>query len=150
MKDIFNQTTTIELIERINKLNPESQQKWGKMSVDKMLAHCNVTYEMAYENIHKKPNSFKRLLLRLFVKKFVVNGILYKKNIQTAPEFIIKDSKNFDIEKNRLIDYLIKTQQLGGDYFDGKESNSFGKLTKQEWNNLFYKHLDHHLTQFGV
>ena len=80
----------------------------------------------------------------------MVNGIPYKKNIQTAPEFIIKDSKNFDLEKNRLIDYLIKTQQLGGDYFDGKESNSFGKLTKQEWNNLFYKHLDHHLTQFGV
>jgi hypothetical protein len=150
MKDIFNQTTTTELIERINNLNSESTQKWGKMDVAKMLAHCNVTYEMAYENTHKKPNSFKRFLLRFFVKKFVVNEIPYKKNIQTAPEFIIKDSKKFEIEKNRLIDYLIKTEQLGGDYFDGKESYSFGKLTRQEWNNLFYKHLDHHLTQFGV
>jgi hypothetical protein len=150
MKDIFNQTTTTELIERINNLNSESTQKWGKMDVAKMLAHCNVTYEMAYENTHKKPNSIKRFLLRFFVKKFVVNEIPYKKNIQTAPEFIIKDSKKFEMEKNRLIDYIIKTEQLGGDYFDGKVSYSFGKLTRQEWNNLFYKHLDHHLTQFGV
>ena len=34
--------------------------------------------------------------------------------------------------------------------FEGKESNSFGPLTKGEWNNMFYKHLDHHLSQFGV
>jgi hypothetical protein len=150
MKDIFNQTTTTGLIERINNLNSKSPSKWGKMSVDKMLAHCNVTYEMAYENIHKKPNLFIRFLLRIFVKKFVVNEIPYKKNIQTAPEFIIKDSKKFDIEKNRLIEYLIKTEQLGATYFEDKKSHSFGKLTAKEWNNLFYKHLDHHLTQFGV
>jgi hypothetical protein len=150
MKDIFNQTTTTELIERINNLNSKSPSKWGKMSVDKMLAHCNVTYEMAYENIHKKPNLFMRFLLRIFVKKFVVNEIPYKKNIQTAPEFIIKDSKKFDIEKNRLIEYLIKTEQLGATYFEDKESHSFGKLSAKEWSNLFYKHLDHHLTQFGV
>ena len=36
------------------------------------------------------------------------------------------------------------------DYFDGKESHSFGPLNKTEWNNMFYKHADHHLTQFGV
>jgi hypothetical protein len=150
MKDIFNHATTSELIERINKLNESSKPIWGKMNVEKMLAHCNVTYEMAYENIHKKPNSFKRFLMRLLIKKFVVNEIPYRKNIKTAPEFIVKDSKIFEIEKNRLINYLIKTQQLGSDYFDGKDSHSFGKLTSQEWNNLFYKHLDHHLTQFGV
>ena len=63
---------------------------------------------------------------------------------------MIKDVRNFDIEKKRLIDYINKTQQLGDDYFDGRESHSFGILTKQEWNNMFSKHLDHHLTQFGV
>ena len=43
---------------------------------------------------------------------------------------------------------ITKTQQLGENYFEGKESNSFGKLTASEWNNMFYKHLDHHLSQF--
>jgi hypothetical protein len=150
MKDFFNQQTTSELIERINKLNPESQQKWGKMSVDKMLAHCNVTYDMVFENTQKKTNLFIKILLKIFVKNYVVNEIPYKKNIKTAPEYIISDSRNFDIEKNKLIGYLNKCQELGANYFEGKESHSFGKLTSQEWNNLFYKHLDHHLTQFGV
>jgi hypothetical protein len=150
MKDIFNQTITSEFIDRINSLNPTSQPKWGKMSVEKMLAHCNVAYEMAFENMHQKPNAFKKFFIKLLVKNYIVNDIPFKKNVHTAPDFIIKSEKNFDIEKKRLIDYLIKTQQLGAAYFEGKESHSFGPLTKHEWNNMFSKHLDHHLNQFGV
>lgn len=59
-------------------------------------------------------------------------------------------ARNFVEEKARLIDYLIKTQKLGENHFDGMESHSFGNLTKEEWNIMFYKHLDHHLSQFGV
>ena len=40
--------------------------------------------------------------------------------------------------------------QLGEEYFDGKENISFGKLTKNQWNILFSKHLDHHFNQFGI
>jgi hypothetical protein len=58
--------------------------------------------------------------------------------------------KNFEIEKSKLIDNIRKTQQLGAVYFEGLNNFSFGKLTSQEWNNMFYKHLDHHLGQFGV
>ena len=65
-------------------------------------------------------------------------------------QFLIKDSRDFETEKKRLVDYLNKTQQLGETYFDGKESHSFGALTAQEWSTMFSKHLDHHLTQFGV
>jgi hypothetical protein len=150
MKNAFNQNDTAEFISRIEKLTATSKPNWGKMDIEKMLAHCNVTYEMVYDNIHSKPNTFKKLILKLFVKNIVVNEKPYKKNGQTAPEFIIKDSRKFDTEKNRLIEYINKTQQLGENYFDGKESHSFGALTKQEWSNLFNKHLDHHLTQFGV
>ncbi len=150
MKNIFNQVETTEIINRFNKLNSTSQPLWGKMTVGQMLAHCNVTYELVYDEKHPKPSSFKKFMLKLFVKNIVVSEKPYKKNGQTAPEFMIKDSKSFDTEKKRLVDYINKTQQLGGKYFDGKESHSFGALTTQEWNNMFYKHLDHHLKQFGV
>ncbi len=73
-----------------------------------------------------------------------------KPKLKTAPQFIIKDDKDFMSEKRRLIDYIKKTQELGEDYFHNKESDSFGRLSKTEWNNMFYKHLDHHLGQFGV
>ena len=93
---------------------------------------------MALPNIFNKEESNK-----------VIQRI-YELTPNTQPQFIIKDSKNFDFEKQRLIDYINRTQALGEAHFDNKESHSFGALTKTEWNNMLYKHINHHLTQFGV
>ncbi len=151
MKNVFDKEVSNELIERINKLNEQSQPKWGKMSADQMLAHCNVAYEFVFDNKHHpKPKGLKKLILKTFVKKFVTGEKPYKENIRTAPEFLISDKKNFDTEKTRLTTHVAKVQELGEDFFDNKESHSFGKLTKTEWSNMFYKHLDHHLRQFEV
>jgi hypothetical protein len=84
------------------------------------------------------------------VKNGVINEKPYPKNSRTAPAFIIADERKFEEEKARLIGYLQKTCALGSAGFEGKESLSFGKLSAPEWSNLFYKHLDHHLRQFGV
>ncbi|MCE7055042.1 DUF1569 domain-containing protein [Algoriphagus sp. AGSA1] len=150
MKNIFDTKVHEETIQRINKLSPDSIPDWGKMSVDQMLAHCSVAYEMAYTDKHPKPNGFMRFLLRTFVKNGVVSEKPYPKNSRTAPVFIISERKDFEVEKKRLISFVQKTFDYGPNYFDGKESLSFGPMTTQEWNNQFYKHLDHHLTQFGV
>jgi hypothetical protein len=150
MKNIFDPHVTNELISRVNQLKPESPALWGKMTVDQMLAHCCVAYEMAFTNKHPKPNALMRFLLKAFVKNGVVNEMPYKRNIRTAPAFIIAERKDFEEEKDRLIKYLGHTLTLGKDHFEGKESISFGPMTAQEWNNQFYKHLDHHLCQFGV
>jgi hypothetical protein len=150
MKNIFLASTTEELIGRINKLSPSTKPQWGKMSVDQMLAHCSVTYEMAYENKHPKPKGFMKFILKNFVKGLVVGEKPYKRNLRTAPAFLMTTEKDFEAEKTRLVGYLQKTVDLGEKHFDQKESLSFGKLSITEWNNMFYKHLDHHLTQFGV
>ena len=150
MKSVFNPTDVAELIQRINKLTPDSKPLWGKMTVSQMLAHCNVSYEMVYDTRHARPNAIMKLMLKAFVKQTVVGPKPYKHNSPTGPAFIIKDDKDFETEKARLINYLNKTQQLGEAHFDQKESHSFGPLTASEWNIMFYKHLDHHLGQFGV
>ena len=150
LPNIFLKEVSDSLIERIQKLTPATTPQWGKMNVAQMLAHCNVTYEMAFENIHPKPNVLLRFVLKTLVKNNVVNEKGYAPNGNTAPQFIIKDERNFEAEKKRLIDYIDKTQQLGEAHFAGKESHSFGALNKTEWNNMFYKHLNHHLSQFGV
>ncbi|MCR4029206.1 MULTISPECIES: DUF1569 domain-containing protein [Flavobacterium] len=150
MQNVFLKVDSDQFINRIKQLDSNRQPLWGKRSVDQMLAHCNVTYEMVYDNIHTKPNAFMRFILKSFVKNKVVDESSYSKNSRTAPQFIITGDRNFDLEKNRLISYISKTQELGENEFEGKESLSFGKLTSKEWNNMFAKHLDHHFTQFGV
>jgi len=147
---VFSEETSLTIIARINQLSPSSAALWGKMDVAQMLAHCNVTYEMVYEDKHKKPNPLVRFILKLLVKPLVTGEKSYKKNTHTAPAFLIADKKQFEAEKTRLIAYIQRTQQLGAEHFEGLASHSFGNLTSNEWNNLFYKHLDHHFTQFGV
>lgn len=150
MKSVFNPADVAELTDRINKLTAQTQPQWGKMAVAQMLAHCNVSYEMVYTDKHPKPNPFLKFILKTLVKSKVVGPVPYKHGNPTAPAFIIKDERDFELEKARLIDHLNQTLELGEAHFDGKESHSFGKLPVDEWNTMFYKHLDHHLTQFGV
>lgn len=151
LPNIFDKEVSLQLISRIQKLTSGTQPKWGKMSVSQMLAHCNVSYEYVYEPEKYKPVPvIMKFIIKLFVKKSVVSEKPYKHNSQTAPDFKITSDKNFAEEQTRLINFIEKTSSNGVAYFNGKESHSFGKLTAIEWNNMFYKHLDHHLSQFGV
>ncbi|MFX0558174.1 DUF1569 domain-containing protein [Maribacter sp. CXY002] len=149
-KNLFDEQESKETIEPIQNLTPETQNKWGKMNVSQMLAHCNVAYELIYTDKHQKPKGLQKFLIKLFAKNLVVGPKPYKKNLRTSPIFLISDEREFEKEKTRLIDYITKTQQLGGAHFDGKDSHAFGALTEKQWNTLFSKHLDHHLQQFGV
>ena len=149
LPNIFSEPVAGEIVGRINNLSADSTPEWGKMGVSHMLAHCNVSYELVYDDKHPKPNPFMKFILKMLVKDKVVSEIPYKRSSPTAPAFIIKGDRDFEIEKTRLVNYVKKTQALGETEFDGKESHSFGKLSINEWNNMFYKHLDHHLTQFG-
>lgn len=150
MKNIFHPQITQELIDRINELTPETTPRWGIMRVDQMMAHCSVAYEMVYTDKYPRPNMLMRFFLKAFIKNSVVGEKPYPRNGRTAPAFVIEERRDFETEKALLIGYLAKTRDLGISYFEGKESLSFGALTAEEWNTLFYKHLDHHLTQFGA
>ena len=111
MKNIFDQAVSDELTARIEALNPDSQPLWGKMSVDQMLAHCSVAYEMAYTDRHPKPNALMRFFLKTFVKSGVVNEKPYPKNARTAPVFIIADRRDFEKEKKQIDQLLTENSR---------------------------------------
>jgi hypothetical protein len=150
LPNIFTAPVSLDIIHRINKLTSSTLAQWGKMNVSQMLAHCCVTYEMIFEDKHAKPNFLVRFMLKAFVKGKVVGEAPYTQGGPTAPQFVITDERDFEKEKARLINYINRAQQMGEAAFEGKESHSFGVLNKTEWNNMMYKHLNHHLNQFGV
>jgi len=150
MGNILEREGADKMIGRINNLSEKTEAQWGKMKVDQMLAHCCVAYDMTFTDKYPKPNGIKRFFIKLFAKPVVVGPKPYPKNSRTAPEFIIEGRRDFEEEKARLIAYVRKAQELGPNDFDGRESHAMGALSSDEWNTLFAKHLDHHLTQFGV
>ena len=150
IENIYDKAVTQALQNRFNQIHSNTSPLWGQMNAGQMLAHCCVTYELIFENKHPKPGLLKRWLFRLIVKPIVTGEKTYPKNTRTGSEFIITNTRNFDKEKARLFDYMNRVCEMGSNEFEGKVSQNFGRLTAIEWNNMMYKHLDHHLKQFGV
>jgi hypothetical protein len=150
LPNIFDSLVVTQLKARIEKLSANTPPQWGKMNAAQMLAHCNVTYELALEDIHPRPSAIQKFFIKLFAKGIVTSDKPYPKNSRTAPVFIVADAQDFATQKQRLEVYLDKVSATGLAAFEGKESHAMGKLTREQWNNMFYKHLDHHLQQFGV
>jgi len=149
-QNIFSTPVAEQFIVRIDKLSINTRNQWGKMDVSQMIAHCNVSYDMAFNENYKKSSPILRFILKNLAKKGLVNESPLKKNSSTASEMIIKTPKVFNEEKGKLISNVNNLVAKGENYFHLKDHPGFGIMTKQEWNNFYYKHLDHHLTQFGV
>lgn len=147
---IFEASTLEENKVRLDALSNNTQPLWGKMDVAQMLAHLNVSYDVAQGKLNVKMNPIMGFILKTFIKKSVVGEKPYPKNSRTAPYFLISDEKVFEDEKKKLLQNMQWVFNQGEAYFDGRPTGSFGKLTSQEWSNLFQKHLDHHFQQFGV
>jgi hypothetical protein len=149
MKSFFNPADNDELITRINKLNPDTKPEWGKMKASQMLAHCQVPLKVAIGE-SKLKRGLMGLLFGKIAKKQLMKAEDFKRNLPTAPSFVVKDERVFEDEKNNLISLVKKVKDKGVASLTVNPHPFFGKLTENEWDTLQWKHLDHHLRQFGV
>ena len=151
MKSLFNTSDTKEIIDRINKLTPASKGLWGKMNVEQMLAHARLPILAAYgaEQMSKR-GLISFLFGKMAKKQFVDSEKPFSKNSPTDKKFIIANPEKFETEKQRLIETITEFSKKGPDAITKEPHGFFGNLTPEEWDKLQYKHLDHHLSQFGV
>jgi hypothetical protein len=150
MKTLFNTTDNAAIIARINLLNPESKALWGKMDVAQMIAHCEVPIRAAFGEITLSKTFIGILFGRYFKKKLVTQNNPFSKNLPTDKHFLIHDTRIFDAEKTKLIKQISRFLETGQSGITKNPHPFFGKLTPDEWAALQWKHLDHHLRQFGV
>jgi Protein of unknown function (DUF1569) len=149
MKNILNHLHTEEILNRIDKLNPNSQSQWGRMDVAQMLAHCSLFQDIAMGNSFPPRGLLGRLIGR-FVKPILYNDKPIPHNMSTIPTILITDKKEFDTEREKLKQKIITFQNDGPAKCTTHPHPFFGKLSSEEWGKGIYKHLDHHLKQFGV
>ncbi|MEO7984620.1 MAG: DUF1569 domain-containing protein, partial [Bacteroidota bacterium] len=123
------------------------ERKWGKMDVAQMMAHVQVPMGVALGSSTVKGNWLMRTILPLF-KKNLYNEKPWKQGLPTDKTFIMTgQAKDFDTEKTQL---LQKIGQFTENNMVSEKHPVFGKLTKEQWSKATWKHLDHHLKQFGV
>lgn len=149
MKSLFERETLNEVIARIEKLQPAAQRVWGKMDVAQMMAHCSATFEVASGRV-VLPRMFIGRILGPFLKPHFSNEKPFAKNGPTHPTFVISNARDFAREREQLLD-LVRRFHTGGEEQCTKHPHAFfGPLTPREWGIGMYKHLDHHLRQFGA
>lgn len=149
MKSVSDPAVLDELLERIEKLQPYTQRLWGQMDVAQMMAHCSTAMEVALGDI-EAPRSMVGTLIGGLVKNIYTSERPFKKNSPTDPMFIVADQKLFHDEKVRIVMMLKRLSAGGPELIHNRKHPFFGRLTYHEWNTTQYKHLDHHLRQFGV
>ncbi|WP_338472867.1 DUF1569 domain-containing protein [Niallia sp. XMNu-256] len=149
MKDIFNQSHAEEILNRIDKLSPNSKPQWGKMDVAKMLAHCSSFQDIAMGKTFPS-RGWLGILIGKFVKPIFYNDKPLSQNMSTIPSILIVGEKEFETEKESLKQKVITFQKNGPHKCTTHPHPFFGKLTSEQWGKGIYKHLDHHLKQFDV
>lgn len=150
MKTIFDQKAYEEIIDRLDNLSENHQAKWGKMNVSQMLKHLEKPIKLALgEESIQKAGFFTKIMVKFF-KPTLYNDKPWKKGLPTAKEFIITDDVVFSEAKDRLVQLISRLHKSEDAFKPSKNHPVFGKMEYWMWGQSAYKHLDHHLKQFGV
>lgn len=149
LPDCFDPKETEALLARIAALSPESSPLWGKMDAAQMLAHCCIPYEQVQGQRGAGP-LLARLAGRYLFKGSVVGEQPFRRNLPTPRSFLVADAREFEKELGRLVACIRAVHGQGAVAFEGRAHVTFGPLSARQWSNLMWKHLDHHLRQFGV
>jgi hypothetical protein len=149
MKNLFEKETIDEVIGRIDSLQPATQRQWGKMDVAQMMAHCSTALDMASGKLILRRVLIGRIF-GPFAKPIYSNDKPFSKSTPTAKELVISDHRDFKREQEQLKTKVRQFWEAGEAKCTRHPHPFFGTLTPYEWSRGMYKHLDHHLRQFGA
>ena len=151
MTNLFDTTVANEVKARLGKLDPQSERRWGKMTAAQMLAHCSVSMQWAVGEVAPEKGALPARFIGRLLKPMVFrNDDPMRKNSPTAKSLMVADEPDFGKERDRLSGLIDKFAAGGTAGCTRNPHSFFGKMTPEEWAILTYKHLDHHLRQFGV
>jgi len=149
MQNLFDTDTYTDMVARLNKLSPENMAQWGKMNVAQMMAHCKEAFKVPLSE-KRLPRMFIGRILGPLIKDKLYNESPWKQNLPTSPNFRITDTRDFNLEKQELLSLVNKFYAAGPMGITKYPHPMFGSFTPEQWGKSMYKHLDHHLRQFGV
>jgi hypothetical protein len=150
MKNLFEVATAKEIRERIAKLGPSCERQWGKMNAPQAMAHCSVAMEWAVGDNFPPRMFVGRIFGPIAKASLLKDDKPMGRNAPTAKSLVVADERDLGKECQRL-STLIERFNAGGPLGCTRHPHTFfGELTPQQWAQLMYKHVDHHLRQFGI
>lgn len=150
MQTLFDQKVHREILSRIDLLTEKTQPKWGRMDAGQMIKHCQMPLLVASGQLEltEKVGVLKKLVFKLY-KPIMYNDKPWPEGVTTPKEFKITEPQVFETEKDLLKTAISDFHQKALNMHWPKHPY-FGSFSTDQWGRMQYKHLDHHLRQFGV
>jgi hypothetical protein len=151
MKTLSNTADRDDIVHRIWALTPESQRRWGRMSVTQMLCHLSDSFRAVLGQKHASPidNWFSRSLFKWGALYFPAP---WPHGVRTRPEMDAEEggtpSEGFGADRDDLLVLLDRCAKLAPEHT--WRHPMFGNISRAETMRWAYLHMDHHLRQFGV
>ena len=150
MKTIRSSADRQYLIERLGKLSGQETPVWGKMTAEQMMSHLVQAGELPFESSVPDRSTF---MGRTIIKPLILYVLPMPKEVKISPEMNQQEKgrppQGFDIDRELLLASIEKLGTLPTDH-KCLDHPFFGKMNPKEWAVIAYKHIDHHLKQFGV
>ena len=145
---LFSPDVHDDCVRRIERLTADTLPEWGVMSAAQMLSHCADVQEVMNGSRELEGTPLPMRLLGPLIRRMVVSGRPYPKGSRTHPQYLQTEDRVFDAEKRRLLTALEEFRAT--EHGPTVRHALFGEMTRDERGWSSYKHLDHHLRQFGV
>jgi hypothetical protein len=150
MKNLFEVARVDEVKQRMTQLRPDSRRLWGKMNAAQAVAHCTSGLELALGDRRPPRLLIGRIIGPIIKSKAFREDEPMRRNSPTVQGLVVRDERDLDTERQRLCKMIDRFAAAGPQGCTAHPHSFFGRLTPEEWSMWMYKHLDHHLQQFGV
>ena len=148
MSSILNESDRLAICKRVRSLSAASTARWGRMSVTGMLEHLRLSAQMAVGELTVAPAN-KRAFQVFPLKHLILYVLPFPKGAPTAPELHPGSAATPEEEQTAVL-ALLDRIGAGPEEGAGPSHPLFGPLSWREWGAVTYKHVDHHLKQFGA
>ena len=151
MKNLFNPGDGSDLFRRLDGLKSDARPRWGSLTPGALMCHLADPIRVALGE--KQANPLPGPLGVPGIAHAVVWLLPWPKGAPTAPEFLpgggMTPPDEFQADKRVLVDLLRRFESTPpGSTFP--PSPVFGHLSRRGWGRLMWRHVDHHLRQFGL
>lgn len=150
MKTFFDPANIAELKSRLGKLESDAPRQWGTMNAAQAVAHCAVGLQMPTGELRPRRALLGRIVGWAIKPLVFRNDDPFKRNSPTSSALVVGDDRDLDVERERLTTAMDKFATMGRAACTDYPHPFFGRLNPDQWGILMYKHIDHHLRQFGV
>lgn len=152
MRTLANPDDSADLLQRLARLTPGSQRRWGKMTPHQVVCHLSDSFRVAMGE--RAAQSAANLLSRTLVRFVALHTPLdWPKGLPTMKEVDQEGEGTrptaFARDRDELRSLIERVATTPRD-FTWHPHPAFGPLTEREWLHWAWRHPDHHLRQFGL